>query len=245
MNNSKIPSKKALCILAFIVLLVSNLFFFWKSPYYLSIRKALGTSIGEKTDWGEICWTKSLKDLNDSVDVAFFGHSIIHFGEFAEAFPNKKIVNLGYSGQDIMHMKKRVEQLSYVHPKQIFIMAGINTIGRISDEDMEKEFKEMIVSIEQQCPSSQLYVFDILPIQENTFDFRKRKVTNQRIELFNQKIKSLCHELGITFVPISNLYKDQYGNLDAKFTDDGCHLKKDSYLSWYESIKELIDIKNL
>lgn len=116
-------------------------------------------------DWTMDAWNCSLKSLNDIVDIAFYGHSIIHFGEWQNYFPEYKVVNLGLACQNIDGMRKRVDQLSYVHPKIIVVMAGTNTIGLFSLQECQSKFSDLLLSIREALPTSRIVVHDVLPVR--------------------------------------------------------------------------------
>lgn len=54
---------------------------------------------------------------------------MIEMSDFQSYFPNKKIIELGYPGDNIKGMQMRVAQIVAVHPKKVFIMAGTNSLS--------------------------------------------------------------------------------------------------------------------
>ena len=71
-------------------------------------------------------WNICVRQLDYKADVAFFGDSHISCGNWQQAFPNLRVVNLGYIGEDSKGMLRRVGQIQSVHPENVFVMAGIN-----------------------------------------------------------------------------------------------------------------------
>lgn len=229
-----------LCILL-LCLLLSNLFFFRASPYYNKFRVSLGLSKkAERADWMLYAWTNSLQSLNDTVDIAFFGHSIVCFGDFKHYFPDKKSVNLGFPGENIDGMKTRLPQLVAVHPKKVFVMAGTNTIGRFSEEKVKDKYTSLLLSIKDSLPGSTVYVHDVLPVVEEREEGSKGVLTNDKIVKFNAFVESFCKDNGFVFVPLHDLYTDDKGELVGGYTEDGLHLTGKSYKLWADKIREYV-----
>ena len=178
-------------------------------------------------------WTNSLEKLNLKADAVFFGNSITRGSNFHLSFPDKQIVNLGYSGDGIQGMIKRVSQVRSVHPKKVFVMAGINDMKYMSDERFEQKYSQLIDSLLTIVPDSGLFLQSILPVAE---DFG---LDNKEIAQRNSLIKKLAQRKRVQYIDLHSLYvKD--GSLPKELTKDGIHLKPQSYDRWAKAIKPFI-----
>ena len=50
--------------------------------------------------WARVGWTNTIEKLHSNFDIAFFGNSITRGSDFQLEFTDKKIINLGYSGDN-------------------------------------------------------------------------------------------------------------------------------------------------
>ena len=72
-----------------------------------------------------ISWESSLAQLDYDADIVFLGDSITQMGNFQSYFIDKRIINLGISGDSLCGMTSRVNMISNVKAEKVFLMAGI------------------------------------------------------------------------------------------------------------------------
>ncbi len=217
-----------LCSVQFILLIVVGI----KSNYfnYILYKLDLVEDYKREDHWAKIGWTNTLSKLNLESDAVFFGNSITRGSSFHEEFKDKKIVNLGYSGDDIQGMLTRVEQVRCVKPKKVFLMAGINGINSISEKRFRIKYTALVDSMLTVVSPNHLYVQSILPVN------KKYKVDNKLIIKRNEIIKEIALSKNCTYLDIhSSYFKD--GELPEQLTKDGIHLHPESYKAWGEIIK--------
>jgi lysophospholipase L1-like esterase len=183
--------------------------------------------------WAKEGWTNTLKKLNMNSDIVFFGNSITHDSSFNEYFTDKKIVNLGYPGDNIQGMLTRVEQVRCVHPKKVFMMAGINGITYLSEKRFKEGYTALVDSMLTIVTSDNLYIQSLLPVSE---DF---KIDNNLIIERNELIKDIAEVKHCTYLDLHTLYYKN-GELPKNLTRDGIHLYPKSYDRWAEMIKPYI-----
>lgn len=186
--------------------------------------------------WALHSWTNTLKKLRIEADIAFFGNSITAGSDFQQLFPDKKIVNLGYSGDNIKGMLRRVSMLSAVSPKKIFIMAGTNDLVHVSLEEYTSRYKKLIKAIKDSLPQSRIYIESVLPSNHKLSNY----APNKKIQQANAILNDIAKAFDCTFVDLYNLYVDDENELPIEFTKDGVHLLPISYSIWAEAIKKYI-----
>lgn len=180
--------------------------------------------------WAKEGWTNTLKKLNINSDIVFFGNSITHDSSFNESFTDKKIVNLGYPGDNIQGMLTRVEQVRCVHPKKIFMMAGINGIKSLR---FKEQYTALVDSMLTIVTSDNLYIQSILPVS------KEHGIDNNLIIERNELIKDITKVKHCEYIDLHSLYYKN-GELPQNLTRDGIHLYPKSYERWAEMIKPYV-----
>ena len=178
-------------------------------------------------------WTNTLEKLNLETDAVFFGNSITRGSSFQDYFPDKKIVNLGYSGDGIQGMIRRVAQVRAVNPKKVFVMAGVNDMKYMNDTRFETKYSQLVDSLLTIVTPNDLYLQSILPVN-SAFE-----IDNQKILERNKIIEKLAKVKGVNYINLHSLYAVN-GELPDELTKDGIHLRPAAYERWAEAIKRYI-----
>lgn len=177
-------------------------------------------------------WNNCIKKLDMQADVVFFGDSHTAYGDWQRAFPEIKSINLGYMGEDTKGMLRRVEVIQSVHPRKVFLMAGLNGLGDQSAAEFESAYCVLVDSIQSAVPEAELYIENILPVNDDI-------KLNKKIIDANKMIQKIADDRNLTHIDLYSLYAVN-SELPTDVTNDGVHLKSEAYGLWYESIKELI-----
>lgn len=217
-----------LCFLGFALLLI-------KDKYLDKVLIKFGLKENSpSTNWTAFSWESCLQKLEHEVDVVFFGDSLVRGGDFHKAFPDKKIVNLGLSGDTLGGMRKRVSMVKSLSPKKVFFLGGINGLTNFNGKKCIETYEKLITDLEKALPEAEIYLHSVLPLSKQK---QKCICNNKKVELFNSEIERLAEKHGHTFVNLYPLYLVD-GSLDATCTKDGIHLLPEAYEKWYESIAE-------
>lgn len=131
-------------------------------------------------------WTNSLRQMKTKADIVFFGDSLIYYGNFSSVFPNKVVCNLGLRGDTIHGAIARVEQVSLLDPKVVYLMVGINDVAKNTDEKFRIEYEELVQQMKTSLPTSKLFVYSILPVNDLLFSI---SCNNGQISNCNNHIK--------------------------------------------------------
>lgn len=105
--------------------------------------------------------------MHVDLDVSFFGNSITRGSDFQQFFKDNKIINLEYSGDNMLGMQRRVSMLTAANPKKVFIMAGTNDLVHIDLEEYKKRYDNLVSAIMDSLPKSSIYVESVLPTNHN------------------------------------------------------------------------------
>ena len=180
-------------------------------------------------------WNNCISKLDMEVDVVFFGDSETAGGDFQKAFPDVKSINLGYVGEDVKGMLRRVDAIKAVKPKKVFLMAGINGLQQQTMEEFEYWYVALVDAIRESVPEAELYIESILPVTSYS-DY----CDNEKIREANAILQRMAEEKGLTYLDIYSQYAVNRA-LPDEMSYDGLHLTQDAYLIWYECIKELMN----
>lgn len=186
-----------------------------------------------------LAWENTLKKMNYKADICFIGNSLTYNADFQKDFPDKKVINLGYSGDRVEGLIARHRQIASVNPDKIFIMIGINDLSYnyMTAKKFSELYAKLLDNIQNTNPESQIYLQNILPINH---DIKKGLTTPQKIVDANLAIKSIAIERGVTYIDLYSLFVDKEGNLKDDLTTDGIHLNKNGYSIWSNTIKKYI-----
>ena len=184
---------------------------------------------------------KSLFELlpDDPDETIFLGNSITNNCEWQELFSNPKIKNRGICGDYTVGVLNRLNEIVRSQPKKIFLMIGINDLGRdIPVDTVIKNYQKILDTIKIRSPKTEVLIQSILP------DNLEISPTRQPIHLIlelNKKLKILADKNGLTFIDLYPSFIDKSGYLDSSLTNDGLHLMGKGYLIWKKIIMKYID----
>ncbi len=176
---------------------------------------------------------------NGKNEIVFLGNSITENGDWNELFKNKNIVNRGIGGDVCFGLLNRLDEVLASQPKSIFLMIGINDIGRSVPVDViALKIQEILQRIQQRSPKTKLYLQSVLPINEEViwYDYMKNK--SKQIVLLNEQLKNIAVKENIRYLDLYTWFADENGQLLPAYTADGIHLSAEGYLHWEKVFKE-------
>lgn len=182
--------------------------------------------------WAVNGWTNTLEKLGYDSDIVFFGNSITYGSSFHENFSDRKIVNLGYPGDNLSGLLARIPQVRCLKPEKVFVMAGINDIFSRDDNKFKTQYAMLIDSLMTIVPPKGIYVQSMLPVNHEL----KSEIDNDDIVRRNGFIREIACARECTYIDLFSLYSID-GDLPAELTRDGLHLKDKAYAKWAEEIR--------
>lgn len=186
-----------------------------------------------RMNWTAFSWESCLRKLHCKADVVFFGDSLVRGGDFHKHFPEKKIVNLGCSGDTLSGMIGRISTVQAMSPQKVFLMGGINGLTDQNVACCLSAYEDLVLELGKAIPTMQLYIHSVLPISAE----KSRKLCkNKTIEAFNAGIRNIADRYGHIYVDLHSLYVHD-GAMAPEMTVDGVHLKPESYEIWYQAIR--------
>ena len=133
----------------------------------------------------------------------------------------------GTDGDTDAFIEKYKAVLANVREQMPDAVLYINCVLPVSAQKEEEE------PVYANLPDTAIYVNSILPVQQDT---AAEQPAYANIPQYNEGLKSLCDELGITFIDNTEIVKDEY------YEQDGEHMKAEYYPIWAEHMAEVAGI---
>lgn len=170
--------------------------------------------------------------------ILFLGNSITERGPWQELLPGKPVVNRGIGGDNTFGLLARLDSHLVMKPKVIFLLIGINDIGRgLPTEVSASNYRRIVDRIRSVCPKATLYLQSILPMNEKILTAAYLKNKKDKVIALNQEIRKIAAERKLTFIDLHPVFADPQGELQAGMTIDGIHLRPSAYAKWVEFLK--------
>ena len=172
-------------------------------------------------------------------DIIFFGNSITERGPWDELIGIQyKVGNRGIGGDNTYGMKARIQDVVRQRPKKIFLMMGINDIGRgISVERIIENYQAIIKQIKQVSPKTKIYLQSVLPLNDRLLTNKNLIGKSSQIRLLNEQISSLANQHMINYVDIASVLGEN-DVLKEQYTSDGIHVNTRAYIDWVRYLKK-------
>lgn len=131
------------------------------------------------------------------------------------------------------------EKIISMNPGAIFINIGSVDVDRIASGVFDMQFmydsyEALLTTLRDELPNCNIYVMAYYPSQENTFR------PNALVDQCNVWVEALAKELGLNFVNVSGVLKNEKGYLRDDFSADGIHLTDEAYRLVYAELKTTI-----
>lgn len=174
---------------------------------------------------------------NNNGEIIFLGDSLIEICEWSELFNNPLIRNRGISGDTTDGVLNRLEEVTWAKPSKIFMMVGINDIGKCRPiQSIIGDYEKILNKIKEDSPNTKIYVHSVLPINKEKF---KTHTKVEEILDLNSNLNKLCDKLQVKYINLYPLFAASDNKLNPQYTTAGIHLNGVGYLVWKEAIKDL------
>ncbi len=176
--------------------------------------------------------------INDKVDIAFIGNSITERGEWHEMLPDKRIANRGIGGDNSYGILARLDGVIRQRPSKIFLMVGINDLGRgLSPQVIAANYQRIIQQLKTSLPKTKIYLQSVLPLNDAVLKYDYLKNKNSKVKELNGLVKDLSKQFNLVYIDLHPVMSDANGELKKEFTMDGIHLNTEAYIAWVDFLK--------
>jgi len=172
--------------------------------------------------------------------IIFLGNSITEMGNWPKLLNDTTVLNRGIGGDITYGVLKRIDDVIVRQPKKLFILLGINDIGKdIPDSVIAYNYFTIIKRVKGGSPGTKIYVQSILPLNPTLKGFPQHYDKAEHIPRVNVMLKARAVSLGYTYINLHPLFLDKQNRLDAKYTLEGLHLKPKAYVVWVGYLKKM------
>ena len=181
--------------------------------------------------WQRVTLFKTLPKSNK--DIIFLGNSITDGGEWGELFNDIHIKNRGISGDISAGVINRLADVVSGKPSKIFLLIGTNDLSRkITTDSVVKNILIIADYVQQQSPSTKLFVQSILPVNNVFGKFPSHTSNGEKINDVNTLLEQNATTHHYTYINLHSAFADENGKFKSNLTNDGLHLKGEAYLIW-------------
>ncbi|MDX9729013.1 MAG: GDSL-type esterase/lipase family protein [Bacteroidales bacterium] len=186
------------------------------------------------------------KDMYDNLPeirnaIVFLGNSITDGAEWFELLGNKKCINRGISADITEGILIRIDAITKLQPKKLFIMIGVNDLSRnMTPDEIIVNYTKILEQIRNESPRTMVYVQSVLPVNPATGMAKNHTNKTPEIMELNGKLSTLASEFGYTYIDLFTLMADADNHLPRSYSIDGLHLSYKAYKVWADAIKPYI-----
>lgn len=171
--------------------------------------------------------------------IIFLGNSITEMGNWKKVLNDTTVVNRGIGGDITYGVLKRLKDITDRRPSKLFILLGINDIGKdIPDVVIADNYLKIVKEIHTKCPETKIYVQSVLPINSTLPHFPQHYDKEEHVLAVNKLLQANAQAGSYTFVDIFHLFVDANQRLDSRYTYEGLHLRPEAYPIWVAYLKK-------
>ena len=165
--------------------------------------------------------------------IMFLGDSITEGGNWATLLGDTTVVNRGISGDITYGVLDRLDDVTRRRPSKLFILIGINDIGKdIPDNVIADNVRKIIRITRRQSPETEIYLQSLLPVNPTVQGFPQHYDKQQHVLNTNHLLRIVAAATEVTFVDLFPAFLDDEYRLDPRLTNDGLHLNRAGYQIW-------------
>lgn len=172
--------------------------------------------------------------------IVFLGNSITEGGKWDQLTGDATVVNRGIGGDITFGVLKRLDAIIKSRPSKLFLLIGINDIGKdIPPAVIADNIRKIVERFKAGSPDTKIYVQTILPVNPGVRNFPQHYDKNEFVKTTNAHIQNVVSSLGVTLVDTFKLFADDDELLKQQYTGDGLHLNPGGYELWVNHLKAI------
>jgi lysophospholipase L1-like esterase len=219
--------------------------FIFLELFYLTGKKIKQRWIIEKTIHSEH-WQKRAKQIENvpkgKYKTVFLGNSLTEMFDLQYYFNDSTILNCGITGDFSEGILKRLDAITDLKPKKLFVEIGINDIiEKISLDDICNNYEQLIIKIQKESPQTQIYIQSNLPLVINRFSLlTDNDDVNAHVIEQNKNLMKIAAKYHCTYIDIFSQMVKEKDRLSL-FIMDGIHLTPKSYEIWTKVVSPYLN----
>lgn len=173
---------------------------------------------------------------NTNQKVVMLGNSITNNCWWNELLKRDatEIINRGISGDTVLGILDRLDDIVDENPAKIYLMSGVNDMfedANVAKEEVWSRYQQLIEAIVMRMPETDLTISTTLPVNPMT---KLYPGINEKVAYLNSQLKENAAKYGYNFIDLAPILSDNKGDLSAQHTCDGIHLLPSAYHLWKE-----------
>jgi lysophospholipase L1-like esterase len=170
--------------------------------------------------------------------IVFLGNSITEMGDWKKLTGDSTVINRGIGGDITFGMLKRLDEVLNRKPSKIFLLIGINDIGKdIPPTVIAENIKKIIRRIQVESPATKIILQNLIPVNPSINRFPQHYDKQSKVIETNKLLIQVAKETKVPLVDLNQLFRDNKGNLQEKYTNDGLHINTAGYKIWIDHLK--------
>ncbi len=173
--------------------------------------------------------------------VIFLGNSITEMGNWAVLTGDPTVVNRGIGGDITFGMLKRLPAVTALKPSKIFLLIGINDIGKdIPPAVIADNIGRIIDRIRAESPDTRIILQTILPVNPTVQGFPQHYDKNDKVLATNKLLRTIASGRNVPLADLHAVFRDRQGLLKKELTIDGLHLdpRGKGYETWVSYLRK-------
>lgn len=171
--------------------------------------------------------------------IIFLGNSITEMGDWKKLTGDSTVINRGIGGDITFGILQRLDEVLNRKPSKIFLLIGINDIGKdIPPAVIADNIKKILRRIQVESPVTKIVLQNILPVNPTINKFPQHYDKQSKIVETNKLLVQVAREKNVPMVDLNKLFRDTKGNLQEKYTYDGLHINVVGYKIWIDHLKK-------
>ncbi len=127
------------------------------------------------------------------------------------------------------------EAIAATGAKKLFIMLGMNDIGRFGVSGSITNWGTLLGLIRSTCPNITIYIQSMTPVWTGG---ERGGITNANANSYNAQLKTFAESNGCKFIDVASYMKDSTGGLATAFCSDSyVHLTSEGAKTWIQVLK--------
>ena len=171
--------------------------------------------------------------------IIFLGNSITEGGNWKDLTGLPNALNRGIGGDITYGVLQRLDDIIERKPLKVFLLIGINDIGKdIPPPVIAENIKNIVVRIKTELPEVKIIIQSILPVNPEYPGFPQHYDKEYQVLIANQLIEKTAMEEGVVYINLYPYFLDHRQRLREDLTTDGLHLNQKGYLTWVDLLRK-------
>jgi lysophospholipase L1-like esterase len=171
--------------------------------------------------------------------IVFLGNSITEGANWGSLIGDTTAINRGIGGDLTYSVLKRLDDVIIRQPSKVFLMIGINDIGKdVPDTVIAENIRTIIKRIQAGSPSTRIYLENVLPVNAAVQGFPQHYDKNPHVLATNRMLVKVARDAKVQLIDMHQFFTDREGYLEKNYTKDGLHINAKGYQVWVEYLKK-------